>query len=97
MNTLVLHRRAEKAFRGLPVTEEPRVIKALEEMKHSDWPRLLQNPKVRMLRQGARGQFYVYRLSPRIRIIFTKQDSKTIQIVDIASHDALRRYFSWED
>ena len=96
MNTPILHRRAEKAFRGLPETEQSRVMKALEEMNHSDWRELLQNPKVHML-QGSREQFYVYRPSSRIRMIFTKQDDKTVQIVDIASHDVLRRYFSWED
>ena len=100
MNTLILHRRAEKALRGLPDRERPRVMKALKEMEHLDWPKLLKNPKVRALKQDYQGsmeRIYVYRPSSRIRIIFTKQDYEAIQIVDIASHDALRRYFSWEN
>lgn len=95
MNKLILHRRAQKGLRGLSQRETKRALIALNDLSEQYLSSLQQGHKVYRMKASEGGKFYVYKSSPRIRIIFKQLSDRILEVEDVVSHDTLEKYFNW--
>jgi len=88
-----LHRRADSALRSLRSSDQARVNRALEFLLHLGRTNDLRALKVTKLK--TKGQdLYSCRATDRLRVLFTYDSAGDLSILDIVSHDAMKRYFS---
>lgn len=95
MRELVLHRRVQKGLRGLPGSVRHKVSKSLSFLQNLPKDELLRNPHVHALKLPDE-KLYSFKATPKLRLIFIIEKDKTY-VLDIASHDALKRYFKWRE
>ncbi|MCH7754782.1 hypothetical protein IH970_06620 [candidate division KSB1 bacterium] len=95
MNEIILHRRAKKGLRGLSNIEMRKARLAIARLGEIEWQDLLKDRNFHQLRVRKGEELYSYRSSLRIRLIISRSGENIILIEDIASHDALQRYFNW--
>ena len=90
---ITLHRRAEAALRSLQKAEQSDVCKAIAFL--SQWDRSTPHPppKITKLKVGPE-DLYSIRASQRLRLLFSYAAGGEITILDVVSHDAMRRYFA---
>jgi len=90
---ITLHRRAEAALRSLSPAEQKQVLKAVEFLRQWDRQTSSALGKVHKL-NTAPTDVYSLAATHRLRMLFSFENESEIIILDIASHDIMRRYFS---
>lgn len=94
---LIIQRRAEIALRSLQTTERKRVERALQELLAADRSELRGNPKFHALKSERSGKnLFVYRGTPKLRLVISFPDSDTCLVQDIVDHDRLDRLMRQE-
>lgn len=82
-------------MRGLSKRETRYAQIALKNLSTQDLLSLQQGNKVYKMNATEGGTYYIYRSSPRIRIVFKTLSAQELEIEDVISHDTLQRYFNW--
>ena len=90
---ITLHRRAEAALRSLSPAEHKQILKAVEFLRQWDRQTSSASGRVRKLNAGPTDVYYL-KASHRLRMLFSFENEGEIIVLDIASHDIMRRYFS---
>lgn len=94
---LIIQRRAEIALRSLQTTDRKRVERALQELIAADRSELSGNPKFKSLKSERSGMhLFVYRGTPKLRLVVSFPDSDTCLVQDIVDHDRLDR-LKWQE
>lgn len=90
-----LHRRAESALRSLHSSDQARVYHVLELLLHRPCGPPDDEHALKVTRFKTKGQeLYSVRATARLRVLFTYDPAGDVSILDIVSHDAMKRYFS---
>lgn len=89
---LIVQRRAEIALRSLQAFERCLVNRALEELLAVDKATLRANRKIHALKSDrSEKQLFVYKGSPKLRLVVSFPDEDTCLVQDIVDHDRLDR------
>ena len=89
---LIIQRRAEIALRSLQAIERGLVNRALEELLAVDKATLRANRKIHALKSDrSEKQLFVYKGSPKLRLVVSFPDEDTCLVQDIVDHDRLGR------
>jgi hypothetical protein len=81
-----MERRAEIALRSVDPSEQEQINRAVAALAAADREALFANPNLRRLGSPSGEELYVYRGSPRLRLILSIDDDKCT-IEDIVPHD----------
>jgi len=88
---LLIHRRAEIAFRSLQKLEQKKISSAFNELFATDRAVLFKNPKFYIIASGFSGKkIFGFKGSSKLRLVLSF-DNDTCTVEDIVNHDRLER------
>ena len=88
---MLIERRAEIALRSLGGPDERKIKQALRVLESADYRDISNNSKIyRALPVQGSKPLYVYRASPRLRLIFAVEE-ETCTVLDLVDQDRLGR------